>query len=106
MFKSHQIHKGKKKSHLGLKTGSASNTMSKYINAIFSLLGCPSLSSWSLCSKISLLKDLLQKKPLGNGKHYSNIKIPQLYTRERCDSSKCLHLIGYKDMCWKRWRFL
>ena len=35
MFKSHQIHKGKKKSHLGLKIGSASNTMSKYINAIF-----------------------------------------------------------------------
>lgn len=35
MFKSRQIHLKKKKSHLDLKTGSASNTMSKYINVIF-----------------------------------------------------------------------
>ena len=54
------------------------------------------MSSWSLCSKISLLKDLLQQKPLGSGKHYSNIKIPQLYTRERVIALSASILLAIK----------
>lgn len=49
----------------------------------FSLLGAFQCHPRVYAVKHQLLEDLLpKKKKLRSGKHYSNIKIPELYTRE------------------------